>query len=46
MRLIIDMNMSPDLCTRFRGAGHEAGHWSTVGAPNAPDKAIMAYRIR
>ena len=43
MRLLIDMNMSPDLCARFGKAGHEAVHWSSVGAPNAPDKTIMAH---
>jgi predicted nuclease of predicted toxin-antitoxin system len=43
MRLLIDMNMSPDLCARFRAAGHEAVHWSTIGAANAPDKAIVDY---
>ena len=24
-------------------AGHEAVHWSTIGAPNAPDREIMAW---
>jgi predicted nuclease of predicted toxin-antitoxin system len=43
MRLLIDMNMSPGLCSRFQAVGREAVHWATVGAPNAPDKAIMAY---
>jgi predicted nuclease of predicted toxin-antitoxin system len=43
MRLLIDMNMSPDLCVRFQAAGREAVHWSSFGAPNAPDKSIMAY---
>ena len=43
MRLLIDMNMSPDLCARFRVSGHDAVHWSAVGAPNAPDKAIVDY---
>lgn len=43
MRLLIDMNMSPDLCARFQAAGHEAVHWSTIGAANAPDKAIVDY---
>ena len=43
MRLLIDMNMSPDLCARFRAVGHEAVHWSTLGAAKAPDKTIMAH---
>jgi predicted nuclease of predicted toxin-antitoxin system len=43
MRLLIDMNMSPDLCARFQAVGRDALHWSAVGAPNALDQTIMAY---
>ncbi len=43
MRLLIDMNLSPDLCARLQAAGHEAVHWSRLGAPDAPDKTIMAH---
>jgi predicted nuclease of predicted toxin-antitoxin system len=43
MRLLVDMNMSPDLCARFRAMGREAVHWSVLGTPNAPDTAIMAH---
>jgi len=43
MRLLIDMNMSPDLCSRFRAEGYDAVHWSTVGAVNAPDRTIVEY---
>ena len=43
MRLLVDMNLSPELCARFRAAGHDAQHWSAIGAPNAPDKIIMDY---
>lgn len=43
MRLLIDMNLSPDLCNRFRKMGHDAVHWSAVGAANASDKTIMAH---
>ncbi|MDB6012860.1 MAG: hypothetical protein JWL65_5110 [Gammaproteobacteria bacterium] len=42
MRLLIDMNMSPDLCSEFQAVGREALHWSALGAPNAPDTTIMA----
>jgi predicted nuclease of predicted toxin-antitoxin system len=45
MRLLIDMNMSPDLCSRFQAVGREAVHWSALGAPNAPDQTIMAYAL-
>jgi predicted nuclease of predicted toxin-antitoxin system len=43
MRLLVDMNMSPDLCVRFREVGYEAVHWSAIGAANAPDKVLMEY---
>ena len=43
MRLLIDMNMSPDLCSKFQAVGREAQHWAALGAPNAPDTTIMAY---
>ena len=32
MRLLIDMNMSPDLCSKFQAVGREALHWSALGA--------------
>lgn len=41
MRLLIDMNLSPrwvELCGRN---GIEATHWSSLGAPTAPDEEIM-----
>jgi len=43
MRLLIDMNLSPELCARFSALGHEAVHWSSLGDYNAPDIAIMAH---
>ena len=43
MRLLIDMNLSPHWVETFNEAGIEAVHWSTLGASNAPDTAIMAY---
>jgi len=43
MRLLIDMNLSPRWVGLLNGAGIEAAHWSTIGAHDAPDPAIMAY---
>ena len=43
MRLVLDMNLSPDLCAPLGAAGHEAMHWSTLGAPTASDESIMDY---
>ncbi len=43
MRLVLDMNLSPDLRAQLGAAGHEAVHWSTLGAPTASDESIMIY---
>ncbi len=43
MKIVVDMNLSPDWVPVLRAAGHEAEHWSTIGNPRAPDKEIMAW---
>ncbi len=43
MKLLIDMNISPDWCDVFRRHGWEAIHWSEVGDPRAADQIIMAW---
>ncbi len=43
MKLLIDMNLSPRWVGVLGSAGIEAAHWSAVGAPNAPDAAIMGF---
>ena len=43
MKLVIDMNLSPEWVAFLHGHGFEAIHWSTVGAPNAPDTEIMQW---
>ena len=42
MKLLLDMNLSPRWVGVLRLAGFDAVHWSTLGASNAPDAAIMA----
>lgn len=37
------MNLSPAVAERLRQAGHEALHWSQVGAITANDPAISAH---
>jgi predicted nuclease of predicted toxin-antitoxin system len=37
------MNLSPRWADFLAGNGTEAVHWSSVGAPDAPDTGIMAY---
>ena len=43
MRLVIDMNMSPDWVDRLRVAGHDVLHWSSVGAADAADDEILHW---
>jgi len=45
MNIVIDMNLSPKWASFFSSHGHQAVHWSTVGAPNAPDSAIMDWAV-
>jgi predicted nuclease of predicted toxin-antitoxin system len=43
MRLLIDMNLSPSWEAALNDAGHEAIHWSRIGAPNASDRQLMDW---
>ena len=43
MKILIDMNLSPAWVSAIEDAGVEAVHWSTIGAPSAPDREIMAW---
>ncbi len=43
MRLLIDMNLSPDWVGVFRQQGWEAIHWSTIGDWHAPDHIVMNW---
>jgi predicted nuclease of predicted toxin-antitoxin system len=43
MKLLIDMNLSPDWVPLLENAGWEVVHWSSIGPPNAPDHEIFAY---
>jgi predicted nuclease of predicted toxin-antitoxin system len=46
MKLVIDMNLSPDWEETFAAAGIEAVHWSRIGPANAPDSEIIAWAAR
>jgi predicted nuclease of predicted toxin-antitoxin system len=37
------MNLSPVWVEYLTAAGHQAEHWSRVGAPDAPDVLVMDY---
>ena len=43
MKLLVDMNLSPNWIGFLNTNGIISTHWSTVGAGNASDAEIMAY---
>jgi len=43
MKLLLDMNLSPDWEVFLASEGFESVHWSRIGAATAPDTEIMAY---
>ncbi|MFO0568947.1 MAG: DUF5615 family PIN-like protein [Polyangiaceae bacterium] len=43
MKLLVDMNLSPAWVPYLAARGVAAVHWSTVGAPNAPDTEVLGY---
>jgi predicted nuclease of predicted toxin-antitoxin system len=43
MKILIDMNLSPDLVIVLENNGFGAIHWSSVGEINARDRDIMAW---
>ncbi len=43
MKLLIDMNLSPDWVKELQSRGWQTVHWSTIGAPDATDRTIMDW---
>ena len=43
LKLLVDMNLSPDWVTALAKQGWQATHWSSVGDPRASDRAIMTW---
>ncbi|HBE82800.1 MAG TPA: hypothetical protein DDW24_08485 [Blastocatellia bacterium] len=43
MKVLIDMNLSPDWTAAFTAAGIESVHWSTFGDPRAEDTEIVDF---
>lgn len=43
MKILIDMNLTPQWCPVFEQQGWQPVHWSTVGDPAATDEAIMRW---
>ncbi len=43
IRIVIDMNLSPDWVDKLARHGWSAVHWSTIGDPRALDQDIMNW---
>ncbi len=43
LRVLIDMNLSPEWVPFLVGNGRDAIHWQTVGAQDAPDEELMDW---
>ena len=43
MKIVIDMNLSPQWVEVLKLEGHVCVHWSDVGPPNAPDREILLW---
>ena len=43
MKLVLDMNLPPAWCGELAQLGHDARHWSAVGAATATDAEVMAH---
>lgn len=45
IKILVDMNLSPDWVPTLVREGWESVHWSAVGNPRAPDDEIMAWAV-
>lgn len=43
LKILIDMNLSPEWREVFQRTGWEAVHWSAIGEPTANDRQLMAW---
>jgi hypothetical protein len=43
LKLLADMNLSPEWIALLQASGFEAVHWSTVGNPQAEDSEIICW---
>jgi predicted nuclease of predicted toxin-antitoxin system len=43
VKLLLDMNLSPQWVEILQHAGHEAVHWVTIGRPAAEDRELMSW---
>lgn len=45
VKIVIDMNLSPDWVPVLENAGWSAIHWCNVGDPRATDRTIMDWAV-
>ncbi len=43
MKILIDMNLTPDWCVFFQEQDIEATHWLDIGEGNASDRTLMKW---
>jgi predicted nuclease of predicted toxin-antitoxin system len=43
VKILIDMNLTPDWATAFSAQGIESVHWSAIGDPGARDEVLMEW---
>jgi predicted nuclease of predicted toxin-antitoxin system len=43
MKILVDMNLSPDWVPVLKRQGWEAIHWSRIGNPDAPEEEILRW---
>lgn len=43
MKILVDMNMTPEWVPFFATQGIESRHWSTVGDPRSEDDTVLAW---
>jgi predicted nuclease of predicted toxin-antitoxin system len=43
VKIVVDMNLSPEWLEVFAQAGWQARHWSQIGRPNADDDEIFSW---
>ena len=43
MKILLDMNLSPEWVSVLSSNGHTAIHWNTIGKRNAPDSEILLW---
>ena len=43
MKILVDMNLSPQLCPFLAAERWTVVHWSSIGDPRAPDSVLLTW---